>query len=245
MLTRNRCRDLSDNPDNVDEDKLTKEQESSMVLINFTYVEHFDMIFANMPEQYRQEGCTDFKGNPGFETHKGGAPYCPLKHVRRNYAFADAGECPEDSPDCAEDAHLRGNPLNSSLEINPENYPGLGSGDCGLDDGGRNWMVAGLSGGEVAECAPAPPPAPSPPPQRVTVGGDPIFTVGDKTNTTHVWLPYGELTRLLRWTLPGGRAMELLGKTFHQVEHGTITDNEVRLAWAPPLPLAARRPFRV
>ena len=41
-----------------------------------------------------------------------------------------------------------------------------------------------------------------------------------------MWLPYGELTRLLRWHLPGGRAMELLGKTFHQTVDGDVTSNE-------------------
>jgi hypothetical protein len=75
----------------------------------------------------------------------------------------------------------------------------------------------------VCECHAAPPP-----PSKVTVGGDPIFTVGDKRNTTHVWLPFGEMTKLLQWTVPGGRTMELLGKTFHQVDgyDNHVTENE-------------------
>ena len=82
----------------------------------------------------------------------------------------------------------------------------------------------------VCECHAAPPP-----PSKVTVGGDPIFTVGDKRNTTHVWLPFGEMTKLLQWTVPGGRTMELLGKTFHQVDgyDNHVTENEARLACTP------------
>ena len=54
-------------------------------------------------------------------------------------------------------------------------------------------------------------------------------------NTTHVWLPFGEMTKLLQWTMPGGRTMELLGKTFHQVEgyDNHVTENEARLACNP------------
>jgi len=76
---------------------------------------------------------------------------------------------------------------------------------------------------QVCECVPSPPP-----PSKVTVGGDPIFTVGDKRNTTHVWLPFGEMTKLLEWSIPDGKTMQLMGKTFHQVdgydEH--VTENE-------------------
>ena len=83
---------------------------------------------------------------------------------------------------------------------------------------------------QVCECVPSPPP-----PSKVTVGGDPIFTVGDKRNTTHVWLPFGEMTKLLEWSIPDGKTMQLMGKTFHQVdgydEH--VTENEVRLAFTP------------
>ena len=83
---------------------------------------------------------------------------------------------------------------------------------------------------QVCECVPSPPP-----PSKVTVGGDPIFTVGDKRNTTHVWLPFGEMTKLLEWSIPDGKTMQLMGKTFHQVdgydEH--VTENEVRLAFNP------------
>ena len=66
---------------------------------------------------------------------------------------------------------------------------------------------------QVCECVPSPPP-----PSKVTVGGDPIFTVGDKRNTTHVWLPFGEMTKLLEWSIPDGKTMQLMGKTFHQVD---------------------------
>ena len=83
---------------------------------------------------------------------------------------------------------------------------------------------------QVCECVPSPPP-----PSKVTVGGDPIFTVGDKRNTTHVWLPFGEMTKLLEWSITDGKTMQLMGKTFHQVdgydEH--VTENEVRLAFTP------------
>jgi hypothetical protein len=90
----------------------------------------------------------------------------------------------------------------------------------------------------VCECHAAPPP-----PSKVTVGGDPIFTVGDKRNTTHVWLPFGEMTKLLQWTIPGGRTLELLGKTFHQVDgyDKHVTENEARLA-CPPCVIEAATP---
>jgi hypothetical protein len=185
-LWSQRLGDLADNPVGVGKEKLTASQEQSMLLINFTYVEHFDLIFANMPEQYRQESCVDSHGKLAWAERLDGSFYCPRKHLRHNFALAAAGECPADSPGCAEEARLRGNPLNSSLEICPENFPGLGSGECGLDEGGRNWVVAGLSDAEVEECAPATS-APPPPPPFVRARDDPVFTVGQKGNSTHLW----------------------------------------------------------
>lgn len=219
-------RDYSDNV--KDSEVLTPEQESSAVLVNFTDVSCFEMTFANMRHEYLQEGCLTEDGTPGFvKNETTGRWYCPEENVVANYPWLSAEE--------------GGNPLNSSLELNPENF-NLGSGECPWDSSGRNWVVTGLSAiGDRRPICHYPPPPP-PPSTPVTAHDDPIFTVGRKNNATHVYLPNGALTRLLRWTLPGGRTMELLGKTFHQVEKGSITDNEVRTYCPSPARAPGRPP---
>ena len=54
--------------------------------------------------------------------------------------------------------------LLDSTEINLENYPDLGSGECGYDVSGRNWLFAGLKGFADKDCTPPPAPPPPPPP---------------------------------------------------------------------------------
>lgn len=56
--------------------------------------------------------------------------------------------------------------LYASLELTPENYPDIGTGDCAYDQSGRNWLFAGLKGETKRDCSPSsPPPSPPAPPQ--------------------------------------------------------------------------------
>ena len=225
-LWSSRDGNAADNPTSTEPDQLNEMQENSMVLVNFTNTDCFDITFANMPKEYRG---------------------------------ADSA-------------------LVNSYKINPQNYPGLETGVCPHDSGGRNWMISGLEGdsGETF-CVPAPPsppsppmpppsppsfppkpppgfppsppaPPPSPPPPAsppspppseppepppshppflppspppsplpsapISISHDPMFVVNGVHR--HFWLPTSKLTPLMSWPTEGkkGPTLTLSGETF-------------------------------
>ena len=106
----------------------------------------------------------------------------------------------------------------------------LDQGECAFGQSGRNWLMAGLKGRDGSnECEPPPPKpqlaeldasASSPPPPVLTVHGDPMAKIGDRSGE-HLWIASGVLTPLLEWTSDAGRRMVLAGRTIDRRSSGS------------------------
>ena len=188
-----------DNPQDLSH--LDKVQEQSMVIVNYVNVDCFDVILANLPSQYERG------------SHNENANAIQL--------------------------------LKDSKQITAS-WPELGTGECTWDQNGRNWLFAGLEGEREVECSPPPSPpmspsphpmlppnppspsptpalpvtAPSPPPPLLTVHGDPMAKIGDKSGA-HLWIASGVLTPLLEWTSAAGKRMVLTGRTIDRRASGS------------------------
>jgi hypothetical protein len=169
-----RTGDAPDNPTNASMDTLGIIMENSMVLINYANVDCFEITFAPMPSKYHQDAWE----NPTTGEKSAGYP------VGLN---ASAG----------------GNPLNSTLQLTPLNFPDMEEGQCPPDLGGRNWLMAGLADTTGV----------TPPCTTVSIGNDPMFVVNGLHR--HFWLPTGKASALMEWNGPaGGHQFILSGETF-------------------------------
>ena len=137
----------ADNP--ADTSSLTPHQEQKSLLISFKDVECAELTFGILPNQYRQER-VDCSG----KNCKGAAANGGTESTRAAYPFKKASD--------------GGNPLNGTLELNVDNFPGLSTGACPAATSGRNWLFTTWMDETMAACPPsAPPPSvppPSPPP---------------------------------------------------------------------------------
>ena len=191
-LWSSRAGEGKENP--MDIEHLNKLQEQSMVVVNYVNVDCFEVVVANLPSQYERGS---FNEN------------------------LDAIQL-----------------LKDSKEIS-ETWPEMGKGECELGQRGRNWLFAGHGDIPETECSPppmppstppasppaepgalSPPPAPSPPPPLLTVHGDPMAKIGDKSGE-HLWIASGVLTPLLEWTSATGKRMVLAGRTIDRRASGS------------------------
>ena len=124
----------ADNP--ADTSSLTPEQEQKSLLINFKDVECAELTFGILPNQYRQEGadCQD-DGCKGAAAN-GGTEVTKLKYDPKKGSEG-------------------GNPLNGTLELNVDNFPGLSTGPCPAATSGRNWLFTTWMDETVATCPPS------------------------------------------------------------------------------------------
>ena len=142
----------ADNP--ADTSSLTPHQEQKSLLISFKDVECAELTFGILPNQYRQGRVLCKPGNSKKNNCKGAAANGGIEQNRVAYPFKKAID--------------GGNPLNGTLELNVDNFPGLSTGACPAATSGRNWLFTTWMDETMAACPPsAPPPSvppPSPPP---------------------------------------------------------------------------------
>ena len=182
----------------TDTGNLDQMQEQSMVIVNYVNVDCFDMTLANLPAVYE---------------------------VGTAQAIEDEGVAIQR--------------LQNSEEINEGDVTWkLDQGECAFGQSGRNWLMAGLKGPQGSDKCESPPPSPpmpplmppamqlaelvaSPsPPPLLTVHGDPMAKIGDKSGE-HLWIASGVLTPLLEWTSATGKRMVLAGRTIDRRASGS------------------------
>ena len=182
----------------TDTGNLDQIQEQSMVIVNYVNVDCFDMTLANLPAVYE---------------------------VGTAQAIEDEGVAIQR--------------LQNSEEINEGDVTWkLDQGECAFGQSGRNWLMAGLKGPQGSDKCESPPPSPpmpplmppamqlaelvaSPsPPPLLTVHGDPMAKIGDKSGE-HLWIASGVLTPLLEWTSATGKRMVLAGRTIDRRASGS------------------------